>query len=379
MNETNGQVERPVAFFIWVDSKMGGAERRFFRLFSYLHVNKYDVHLFTSVKGVESLESLGLAAESEKIHVLPSVKPNAGRFSRYFALIKRNWDLVTLIRRYKIRHLHFAGVPGADTLLYTVVTVFACSFSVSMVDSIKDYQQSIRKRVFTIAAARFCTYIDCLSEQIRDDLCSFLGKKYMRKCLVSPCSFTDLKAAKSGSRRDIDISMIARMTPLKGHELLRNSLVELEKRNRSGLVVHVCGTGPIEAEIRRSFETVKGQQIHIHFELNPFDILARSKVFVSLQNIENYPSQSLLEAMACKCAIVATDVGSTRQLLDESCAILIPPNPAALASALQKLLDGRALRDSLGRNAAKRVASTQTIERFAEYFLVELFGIEVAH
>ena len=358
---------------------MGGAERRFFRLFSYLHANKYDVHLFTSVKGVESLESLGLAAASERIHVLPGVKANARKFSRYFVLIKRNLDLVSLIRRYKIRHLHFAGNPGADTLLYTIVFKYACSFSVSMVDSIKDYQQSIRKKMFTIITARFCTYIDCLSDQIRDDLCSFLGKKYMRKCLVSPCSFTELRSARAASNRDIDIAMIARMTPLKGHELLRNSLLELEKRNRLDFVVHVCGSGPLEPEIRRSFEALTGQKIHIHYEENPFEILARCKVFVSLQDLENYPSQSLLEAMACKCAIIATDVGSTRQLLDESCAILVPSDPAALATALEKLLDSKSLRDNLGENAAKKVTTTQTIENFAQYFLGELFGIEVAH
>lgn len=358
---------------------MGGAERRFFRLFSYLHANKYDVHLFTSVKGVESLESLGLAAASERVHVLPGVKPNARKFSRYIALIKRNLDLVSRIRRYKIRHLHFAGVPGADALLYSAVTLFACPFSLSMVNSTKEYQQSARKKLFTIATARFCKYIDCLSEEIRDDLVSFLGNKYRRKCLVSPCSFTDLRSAKTASRRDIDIAMIARMIPLKGHDLLRNSLLELERQGLSRIVVHVCGSGPIEAEVRMSFEALESQQIHIHYEENPFDILARSKVFVSLQDIENYPSQSLLEAMACKCAIVATDVGSTRQLLDESCAILVPRNPVALASALRKLLDDRTLRDNLGAKAAKRVASTQTIERFAEYFLDELFGFEVAH
>jgi glycosyltransferase involved in cell wall biosynthesis len=379
LKEKYGQAERPIAFFVWVDSKVGGAERRFFRLFGHLQENDYDVHLFTSAEGVGALQSLGLAVASERVHVLASARPSAGRISRYLTLIKRNLELVSRVRRFRIRHLHFAGVPGTDTLFYSAVKKFACSFSVSMVNSTKVYQRSIRNKFYTIVTAKFCTYIDCLSEQIRDDLCSFLGRKYAHKCLVSPCSFTDIRAVKPASCRDIDIVMIARMIPLKGHDLLKDSLLELERQNRLRIVVHVCGSGPIEAEVRRSFEAIEGQQVHIHYEEDPFAILARSKVFVSLQDLENYPSQSLLEAMICECAVVATDVGLTRQLLDESCSILVARNPVALASALRKLLDSKALRDSLGANAAKKVASTQTIERFAEYFLVDLFGIEIAH
>lgn len=359
---------------------MGGAERRFLRLIGYLHENEYDVHLFTSEGGVRALESLGVAFNTEKLHVLSVGTHRSNRVTRHFALISRTFELLRVVRKNNIRHLHFAGNPGVDTLLFSLVSKLACSFSVSMVDSIKDYQLTFRKRLFTNVTARFCKYIDCLSEQIRGDLCLFLDDKGIeRKCRVSPCSFTDLNAAISRESRDIDIAMIARMIPLKGHELFKNALVELGNQNRTGIVVHVCGSGPNEAEIRDSFEAVKGQRINIHYEENPFDILARSKVFVSLQDLENYPSQSLLEAMICKCAIIATDVGSTRQLLDESCAVLIPPDPAVLASALQKLLDSRKLRDTLGSSAARKVAETQTIDKFAEYFLVELFGIGITH
>jgi glycosyltransferase involved in cell wall biosynthesis len=92
-------------------------------------------------------------------------------------------------------------------------------------------------------------------------------------------------------------------------------------------------------------------------------------VYVSLQDTENYPSQSLLEAMACGCAVVATDVGLTRHLLDESCALLVPRDPVALADALAYLLEKEPMRGSLGRNAQRIATSTHTIERFAAYFV----------
>jgi glycosyltransferase involved in cell wall biosynthesis len=146
-------------------------------------------------------------------------------------------------------------------------------------------------------------------------------------------------------------------------------LIELARRKRSGLIVHVCGTGPLEAEIRQQFQAIQNHQVQLYFEQDPFRVLLRTKVYVSLQDTENYPSQSLLEAMACGCAVVATDVGLTRHLLDESCALLVPRDPVALADALAYLLEKEPMRGSLGRNAQRIATSTHTIERFAAYFV----------
>ena len=169
---------------------MGGAERRFLRLIGYLHENEYDVHLFTSEGGVRALESLGVAFNTEKLHVLSVGTHRSNRVTRHFALISRTFELLRVVRKNNIRHLHFAGNPGVDTLLFSLVSKLACSFSVSMVDSIKDYQLTFRKRLFTNVTARFCKYIDCLSEQIRGDLCLFLDDKGIeRKCRVSPLQF----------------------------------------------------------------------------------------------------------------------------------------------------------------------------------------------
>jgi glycosyltransferase involved in cell wall biosynthesis len=97
-------------------------------------------------------------------------------------------------------------------------------------------------------------------------------------------------------------------------------------------------------------------------------VLARTKIFVSLQRYENYPSQSLLEAMASGCAVIATDVGDTRLLLDESCALLIPRDADALAAAIRSLLDDGPRRAALGEAARARVLKDHTVERFAVYF-----------
>jgi len=180
------------------------------------------------------------------------------------------------------------------------------------------------------------------------------------------------KNTSNGNARDIDIVMMARMVEGKGHMLLKDALIRLGDGGRKDLNVHVCGSGPIELEVKRAFAKVEGQRLNFYFEQEPFQILRRTRIYVSLQDVENYPSQSLLEAMACGCAIVATDVGMTRQLLDESCAVLVPRDPIALAKALDYLLSNYSVRDSLGSRAKEVVTSTQTIERFSTYFLRDI-------
>lgn len=376
MNIGIGTSDKPVALFVWGDLPLGGAERRFFRLFNYLQNNGHNVRLYTSDEGAAACRSLDICLDRKNVHVFPRLQESKYRLIRYLSLIRLTFSLVKQVRADGIRHLHFGENPGALSFLYALVSQYACSFSVSLVDSLKDYQRTNREKLFAAITAKFSDHIDCLSDQIKADLCLFLGKSHESKCLVSPCSFTEQKALETASKRDIDIAFIGRMIQKKGHLLLKNALVELGRANCSGLIIHVCGSGLLEQQIRQEFEAIKNQVVHIHYENNPFQILLRTKVYVALQEIENYPSQSLLEAMTCGCAIVATDVGLTRLLLDDSCAILIPSEPVALAEALLRLLDNEALRCELGQNAEKVVTSKHTIEAFAEYFITDLCGMK---
>jgi glycosyltransferase involved in cell wall biosynthesis len=84
-------------------------------------------------------------------------------------------------------------------------------------------------------------------------------------------------------------------------------------------------------------------------------LFARSRVFVSCQRYENLGSSSLLEAMASGNAVVATDVGQTWRIVDGAVGRRVPPDPAALATAIGALLDDPAEAGRLGRAARARV------------------------
>jgi glycosyltransferase involved in cell wall biosynthesis len=62
--------------------------------------------------------------------------------------------------------------------------------------------------------------------------------------------------------------------------------------------------------------------------------------------------------------LVATDLPTHRQVLDESIAVLAAATPASFAAGLQKLLDDKNLRVALGTKARETAESLYTAEAF---------------
>jgi len=88
------------------------------------------------------------------------------------------------------------------------------------------------------------------------------------------------------------------------------------------------------------------------------DIISTAAMFCLPSHWEGLPL-SLLEAMASGCAVIATAVGDVPFVLDHGAAgVLVPPHdPAALSSALDRLMADPAETARLGSEARRRVES----------------------
>jgi glycosyltransferase involved in cell wall biosynthesis len=70
---------------------------------------------------------------------------------------------------------------------------------------------------------------------------------------------------------------------------------------------------------------------------------------------ESTANNAILEAMACGAPVVATDVGSTRDYVNDCCAVLTPPGDASsMVDALLELLHDTTKRERMGRAARER-------------------------
>jgi len=88
-------------------------------------------------------------------------------------------------------------------------------------------------------------------------------------------------------------------------------------------------------------------------------------VVVSPSVIPDALSRVILEAMAAGCAVVATRVGGTPELVEDGVSGLLVERgqPAALANAIARLLQEPALREAFGAAARRRVAGRFAADR----------------
>jgi glycosyltransferase involved in cell wall biosynthesis len=98
------------------------------------------------------------------------------------------------------------------------------------------------------------------------------------------------------------------------------------------------------------------------------DAYAAGHVVVLCSISEGFP-YSLIEAMTCGRACVATDVGGVSEALGDDAGIVVPPrDPAALAAACLTLLRDGDRRRSLGAAARKRTLEHFTVDRAVAAF-----------
>jgi polysaccharide biosynthesis protein PelF len=93
-------------------------------------------------------------------------------------------------------------------------------------------------------------------------------------------------------------------------------------------------------------------------------------VFVMSSIVEGFP-YTVIEAMACKKAIVSTDVGGIGEALGECGSLVRSRHPYELANAIVRLFSDENLRNELGIASAKRVSQLFTLKKSVNEYLTE--------
>jgi glycosyltransferase involved in cell wall biosynthesis len=161
---------------------------------------------------------------------------------------------------------------------------------------------------------------------------------------------------------------IGRLSLEKGHADLVAALAELR---RSGTIAHlaIAGEGPeqsnLEADLHRLELKEQVTFLGLVKDVRPLYRLADLMVLPS--HSEGSPNV-LLEAMAAECAIVATRVGGIPEIVEhETSALLVPPqNPGALSTAIQRVLNDKALRQRLTSVGLQLASTRHTVGTYAE-------------
>jgi glycosyltransferase involved in cell wall biosynthesis len=110
--------------------------------------------------------------------------------------------------------------------------------------------------------------------------------------------------------------------------------------SESDAIALLCGKGPLREGAAREFER-QGLSDRVRlpgFVPNIWSWLKRAELMVSVSHFEGMPN-TVMEAMACRCALVVSDISMHREILDEFCAVLVDrQKPEMISEAILGVL-----------------------------------------
>jgi len=216
---------------------------------------------------------------------------------------------------------------------------------------------------------KYCDKVDFLSEGLMKRFDDEIYKVEPTRKSFSPCSFIIYDKYYPVYPKRNQIVFLGRLHKDRNPMLILNAIEVLQKYGDiKDYNFYFIGDGALKNDIK-SFIAEKGlkntQMLGSIFD--PWKYLQLSKIFITVAN-ENYPSQSLLEAMACENAIIASNVGETEKLVSKNEGVLVNLNAEEIAAALQELINNPDLSQQLGKNSRKKALSEHNIDRYTKYF-----------
>lgn len=152
------------------------------------------------------------------------------------------------------------------------------------------------------------------------------------------------------------LGVFGRFSSEKGQDVFLNAMSQLDDDNVSALLL---GEGPEESRLRQQSDALQldGRVHFLGYREEVAKYYAMIDLLVLPSRSEGLPNV-VLEAMACRVPVVATDVGGVREVVQhEGNGLLVPSErPDLLASAITRMLEDSALRQRLARNGERFVA-----------------------
>ena len=273
--------------------------------------------------------------------------------------------LARYVRKHTIQLVHAMDVPAA------AFAVPVCRFA--RAPAILACQLSYRG-MCSPTQQRLLGYSDKLADRVvgncqavLDDLVERYGTPAEKTALVYNGVELDRFHPPDGGRdrtvlpeafRSVDlvIGSVCASRPEKRLDVLIRAFALLEPK-QSGVRLVCVGSGEMDAEWQ-GLVAALGVSDYVHFEPatpNAETWMRACDVYSLPSELESFPN-GLLEAMACGCAVTASDVGGVPEMAGDAGLLFPVGDHEALASALRELYENPERRAELGRAAARRAA-----------------------
>lgn len=351
----------------------GGTERQFTEAAKRLDRSKFSPHIccFVEEFRAEELRAAGLPIVRIPLtsYARPSTIVNARMLGRY-------------LREHRIELVHtfdhpanIFGVPASS--YYQVPAVLSSSRSLRNLRTPRD-------RKLLRIADRLADAIVVNCEAVKRDLIEGEGipadrirvwyngidlAKFSREPRVRPAPLADA---------ELVIGVVALLRPEKGLDTLMNAFGKVA-RSRPGARLLLVGSGEMEEPLKQQAAQL-GVAAQCWFEPTAKDVgpwLRGIDIFV-LPSRSEALSNSIMEAMASGCAVMASRVGGNPELVlhGQTGLLFEAANSADLAGKMERLIQDPALRAHLAETGYQRIrtefpldVSVRRLEAIYEEFL----------
>lgn len=321
-------------YIVLPTSAFGGAEKRFLGLFVGLS------HEMPNLRLVASDALLTLARSSEEFAVLraPSLADRVVRFGEERGALSRALSRCHCACPDALFHYVLVPPPLVQRFLSRRV-VFTVPLS-----GMNLYGRWGRATLYAGALASART--DFLDQGVHDHFVRRL-RPLRRRFSVTPQSFIDTRyyeAVPATRKEDLVVFLGLLSDEKQAGRLVERLPAVLDRLDAAGhrvaVRLHGRETGQLPSIASRIASFSPPRNVESGFSADPRGALGRARVFLSLQRNTNYPSKSLLEALACGALPVITDVADSRRMVPEGVAEWVPRDFSAddLAQSIGRLL-----------------------------------------
>ena len=352
--------------FLMLSRGVGGIEKRMATLYKYVAMNDFNIKVTFLINRaqLDLIDTYGTNIIHRNTEIIKFGLPYEEKVfgsSAFWYLADYACLAITLILRFSRKKFKVAYFTKFSSLPFRKLVKSHLKV-LSFVDSHNPSRILDSKRFKKILRESF--KIDCLSEDLRKKVLG-LQDADERQVFSTPCSFIDYSETGIRGKKRV-ICFVGRFVDGKGIDILLPALPAIIDKHPN-LEIKLLGAGEYEHQIIEFIKRNKLKNVQVGFCKNPIGVLKESMIFLSLQEKENYPSQSLIEAMACGNAIIATDVGMTGKIVNDEVGLLIKRDSNELIKAMDQLLSNETVTLEKGRKAREKVIKEHTVERFWNY------------
>jgi glycosyltransferase involved in cell wall biosynthesis len=364
----------------------GGAEREFSQLQEHFSrcSEPWEVWLITATRSLARLQVTGRLQGTTRVVALDlGDTPGLGKANIAWMTLRLLW--ITLIRRFDLVHICLPSpiyVPYVAVLSRLpravrprlVLTVIDCTLAVSL-----EYEPSTGtyERQVLDAHRMFFRWarLDGIFSWYRN-VADLMGRRRLTTghpiVRAARFCFTDPARFQPAAVKQPVVVFAGRLSEQKRPLIFVDAVAQLRAREQEtakGWRFEMYGKGLLEGDVRT-------QIAHHHLEnvitlahtVDMAPVFARSRLFVSTQALENFTSLAMLEAMAAGNAVVAEDVGQTREFVrhGENGLLTNDPSPDGFASAMLEYMRHPERHEPMAAGSRRLATEVHTVEHFAE-------------